>query len=70
MLFSTNNDAKVEMSVETEINLLNFRMRAVIAFPSSGKGAFALRKRMKVLSNTICYLQRNPDNEEGKIPLM
>jgi hypothetical protein len=55
------------MKVVIEFNLINFRMRAVIGFPSSGKGAFALRKKMKVLENTTCYLSRNPDNEKGEI---
>jgi hypothetical protein len=41
-------------------------MRAVISFHSSGKGAFALRKKMKVLKMTECYLQRNPENANGQ----
>ena len=41
-------------------------MRAVLKFQSRGKGLFALRKTLKVLVNTFCTVERDPDNEFGE----
>ena len=46
---------------------INFRMRAVASFPSRGKGAFALRRSLKVRKDTACELNRFPGNEHGEI---
>lgn len=41
-------------------------MRAVLKFQSRVKGLFALRKTLKVLINSICMVERDPDNEFGE----
>ena len=45
----------------------NFRMRAIASFQSRGKGAFALRRSLKVRKDTACELSRFPGNEHGAI---
>lgn len=57
---------KVEMGVLIFPNYFDHRMISVIEFESKGKGAFALRKKMKVLQGAICLLRRNPLNPNGK----
>ena len=41
-------------------------MKAVLKFQSQGKGTFALRKSLKVLVNSICTVERDPENEFGE----
>ena len=44
---------------------ITYRMRAVASFPSRGKGAFALRRSLKVKKDSACELNRFPENEFG-----
>ena len=44
----------------------DYRMISVIEFESKGKRAFALRKKMKALEETVCLLWRNPLNQDGE----
>ena len=41
---------------------MSSRMRAILKFPSRGKGLFALRESLKVQKNALCTVERDPDN--------
>ena len=66
VFFRPVNAKKLRRESRSEYEIFIYRMRVVISFRSFGKGAFALRKKLKVLEMASCRLRRNPLNENGE----
>ena len=60
--------ATIKIGFNDELNLscLKFRMKPVLYFKTLCKGTFALRESLKVRKGSVCNLQRNPLNDNGK----